>query len=329
MKRFDVIIPCYKYGHFLDDCVKSVLGQEDVDVRVLIMDDCSPDTTPQVAAELQRRDGRVEYCRHKENLGHIATYNEGLDWVTGDYVVLISADDMLTPGALARADRLMSAHPEVGLVYGRDITFENTPLPPFHGPSADECNWQILTYRDFLEQSCQLGHTAIQAPTAVARAAVHKKVGGYLAELPHTADTEIWLRLAACSAVGELDAEQAYRRVHRESMSFLYSSPQRIWEQKKAFDTHFRWCGDKLSDTDRLSRLLTRVLVEKALWGASISFEEGKADICDSFIQLAYGLDPSVNTMPLMSRLRIKRLLGPKVWSLFREPLGRLRDLFI
>ena len=38
------------------------------------------------------------------NRGHIATFNEGLlDWADGDYCVLISADDKLTPGALRRA----------------------------------------------------------------------------------------------------------------------------------------------------------------------------------------------------------------------------------
>lgn len=327
MNCFDVIIPCFKYGHFLDDCVKSVLNQEGVNVRVLIMDDCSPDNTPQVAAELQKQDNRVEYCRHKENIGHIATYNEGLDWVNGDYVVLISADDMLTPGALARADRLMSAHPEVGLVYGRDIIFETTPLPPFCGPSIDACKWHILAYRDFLEESCRLGHTGIQAPTAVARTEVHKRAGGYLDYLPHTADTEIWLRLAANSAVGVLDSEQAYRRVHQQSMSFLFSSPQRLWEQKRAFDTHFQWCGNKLIDIDGLSTLLTHVLVEKALWSASIAFDHRDVDICDAFIQLAFDLDPLVKNIPLMSRLRIKRMLGPKVWSLFRVPLSRLRNL--
>src|SRR5205823_3987651 len=115
----DVVVPCYKYGHFLRQCVESVLSQEGVDVRVLIIDDCSPDNTPDVAAQLVREDPRVEYRRHTVNQGHIATYNEGLlDWVNGDYCLLLSADDWLTPGALARAARVFSAHPDVVLVCG-------------------------------------------------------------------------------------------------------------------------------------------------------------------------------------------------------------------
>src|ERR687887_420932 len=114
-----VVIPCYRYGRFLPDCVRSVLDQEGVDVRVLIIDDASPDDSAQVALRLAAEDERVEVRVHEVNKGHIATYNEGLlEWADGDYSVLISADDLLTPGSLARATAVMEAHPSVGLVYG-------------------------------------------------------------------------------------------------------------------------------------------------------------------------------------------------------------------
>ena len=46
----------------------------------------------------------LEGRRHEVNQGHIATYNEGLlEWAKADYTVLLSADDLLAPGALARA----------------------------------------------------------------------------------------------------------------------------------------------------------------------------------------------------------------------------------
>jgi cellulose synthase/poly-beta-1,6-N-acetylglucosamine synthase-like glycosyltransferase len=41
--RIDIIIPCYNHGHFLYQCVDSVLGQVGVEVRVLVIDDASPD----------------------------------------------------------------------------------------------------------------------------------------------------------------------------------------------------------------------------------------------------------------------------------------------
>src|SRR5215831_20496875 len=114
MSSVDVIVPCYRYGHFLRECVESVLSQSDVNVRVLIIDDASPDNTPEVAAELVSEDPRVTFIRHSENKGHIATYNEGIEWASAEYMLILSADDCLLPGALSRAADLMDARPDVG-----------------------------------------------------------------------------------------------------------------------------------------------------------------------------------------------------------------------
>src|SRR5437016_6171642 len=48
MTRVDVIVPCYNYGDMLEDCVRSILTQDDVDVRVIVMDDASSDATETV-----------------------------------------------------------------------------------------------------------------------------------------------------------------------------------------------------------------------------------------------------------------------------------------
>src|SRR5262245_17571418 len=111
----------------LEACVRSVLSQDGVQARVLIVDDASPDDPEAIGRRLAAHDGRVEFWRHSENRGHIATYNEALEWVTGEYCMILSADDMLTPRSLLRATRVMDAHPEIGFSYGRDITFRHAP----------------------------------------------------------------------------------------------------------------------------------------------------------------------------------------------------------
>ena len=100
MTSVSVVIPCYKYGHFLEEAVTSVLDdQQGVDVRVLIIDDASPDDSAEVASKIAARDSRVEVAVHATNKGNIATFNEGLlEWADGDYSVLMSADDQLAPG---------------------------------------------------------------------------------------------------------------------------------------------------------------------------------------------------------------------------------------
>src|SRR6185312_8610608 len=107
----DVVIPCYRYARYLSQSVSSVLSQSGPSVRVLIIDDASPDETPAVAARLRAGDARVSVRRHEANAGHIASYNEGIAWASAKYTMLLSADDYLLPDALARAVDLMDRYP--------------------------------------------------------------------------------------------------------------------------------------------------------------------------------------------------------------------------
>ena len=113
-----VVIPCYNYGRYLPAAVSSVLQDEGVQVDILIVDDASTDGSAEVAQSLAATYPEVDVLVHEQNRGHIATYNDGLVRARGDYVVLLSADDQLTPGSLSRATALLEAHPEVAWVYG-------------------------------------------------------------------------------------------------------------------------------------------------------------------------------------------------------------------
>ena len=320
MSHVDVIVPCHNYGDMLEACVRSVLAQEHVAVRVLIMDDASTDSTESVGRRLGAHDARVEYRRHAVNRGHIATYNEALASVTSDYCVLLSADDLLTPGSLSRATRFMDRHSEVGLAYGRDITFRHAPPVAITSAPA-HCHGRIWRYREFLERSCRLGHTGIQSPTAIVRASLHRTIGGYLPDLPHTADTEIWLRMAAHAAVAELDADQAFRRLHAHNMSLEYSPLRRLEEQKRAFDIHFDQFRHR-PEVATVEPVLNQVIGEAGFWSAAHAFEAGDEASCDAFLAFAAALWPPAVHTTAWRRLRWKRRIGGSLWRWVR-PLAR------
>src|SRR5271165_4922406 len=66
-----VIVPSYNYGHFLEGCVTSVLQQEAVDTRILVIDDGSTDGSAQVGRRLAEQNERVEFRQHTANAGFI------------------------------------------------------------------------------------------------------------------------------------------------------------------------------------------------------------------------------------------------------------------
>src|SRR5262249_36411215 len=149
--------------------------QPGVALRVLIVDDASPDDTPAVATALMAADQRVEYRRHAANQGHIATFNEGLAWADGDYTVLLSADDLLAPGALARAAALADARPEVGLVYGEAQRFSG-PAPAVADLPEPPGQWQITPGLEWFARVCRTNHVNITSPEAVVRTSLQHRL---------------------------------------------------------------------------------------------------------------------------------------------------------
>ncbi|HEY1380946.1 MAG TPA: glycosyltransferase [Gemmataceae bacterium] len=330
MSRVDVFIPCYKYGHFLRGCVRSVLCQEGVDVHVLILDDASPDHTPEVAAQLLREDSRVSYRRHESNRGHIATYHEGLDWATGDYTLLLSADDLLTPGALARAGRLMDAHPEVGMTYGRAVAFQGDGPPPAIPPVPDDYPWRVQTGPEFLGAVCASGANPVATPTVVVRTRLQRQLGGYRAELHHSGDFEMWMRFAAHGSIGFVDAPQAFYRWHTSNMTHTYNVGtgfRNLEQMKAAFDVFFRDWGHLVPESERLRATIGRSTGELAFWTASRAFDRGDLATCRQYLDFALTAWPRLRSGGAWRRLRWKMLLGHRCWSLSQPILDRLRGV--
>jgi glycosyltransferase involved in cell wall biosynthesis len=286
-----VVVPCYNYGHFLPECVRSILEQPGVDVDVLIVDDCSPDGSADVARALAAADSRVDVIAHTENQGHIRTYNEGLARAKGDYLVLLSADDLLTPGALGRATALMEAHPEVGLVYGHpEVFFDEVPA----GDSPAR-SWTVWSGPEWIRAQCRRAMSCIYSPEAVVRTRVHHEVGYYDPALPHSGDLEMWLRVAAVAGVGRVNgATQALRREHPASMmhTTYADALDDLRERGKAFDTFFRATDDPAVQALEpvYRRYLAREVLGAASHALSLGMDEARAG---DYLGYARELDPA------------------------------------
>ena len=121
-----VAIPTYNRAETLRRALDSVVGQLPADggVEIRISDNASPDHTPEVAAEYVRRYPCVRYSRNERNRGADFNMHKVVRESTGDYVYLLSDDDLLLPGALARILALVRQHPEVGFFYLNGIGFQ-------------------------------------------------------------------------------------------------------------------------------------------------------------------------------------------------------------
>jgi glycosyltransferase involved in cell wall biosynthesis len=331
MKSVDVIVPCYNYGRFLPDCVGSVLSQHEVQVRVLIIDDASADDSAAVARRLAEEDGRVSVIQHQTNQGHIATYNEGLRWVEADYMLLLSADDVLAPGALWRAASMMEAHRDVGLTYGRAIRFVDFEKPVIAESASTQLHYSILSGSDFIEKLCVNPTNPVETATAIVRTGVQKRVGGYRRELPHAGDLEMWLRFAAMGRVALIDEVQAFTRIHHRNMRHAYAVDRMLGDYAQRFEAFrmfFAAYADKVPRSRRLSAIARRSLAEEILWAAARAFEEDEQEAVPRLAHSARSVHPQIVLSPLWGKLSLRRLVGPRCWRAVTPWIGKVRTLY-
>lgn len=91
------IVACYNCENFLRDSVASALGQQDVEVEVLIIDDCSTDKSYELATTLAEKDSRVRCFRTASNGGPAKARNIGLTEARGEWVAILDSDDLVKP----------------------------------------------------------------------------------------------------------------------------------------------------------------------------------------------------------------------------------------
>lgn len=87
-----VIVPVYKVEEYLDKCVESIVNQTYKNLEIILVDDGSPDSCPELCDKWAERDSRVKTI-HKKNNGVSSARNSALDIAKGEYIAFVDSDD--------------------------------------------------------------------------------------------------------------------------------------------------------------------------------------------------------------------------------------------
>ncbi len=94
--KVSVIFPIYNNEKYIEKCIRSVMNQTLKDIELILIDDGSNDSAPQIMDSLAQEDSRIRVV-HKANEGVAVGENMGLDIATGEYVGFVEADDSVAP----------------------------------------------------------------------------------------------------------------------------------------------------------------------------------------------------------------------------------------
>lgn len=208
-----IAITCFNYGAFLPDAVRSALDQDGGTPRVIVVDDGSTDQ--RTLAELERLPRQVELVR-QNNAGVASARNTALARVQTLYALVLDADDLLTPNALALMRPPLEADRALGFSYGQMRFFGDWEgmlrMPPYDP--------YRLLYRH------NIGSTALMRRELV------QDVAGFDSRFAGYEDWEYWVHALARGWRG--------RRVEQVTLLYRRHGPSRHLEERTRYRRAFR-----------------------------------------------------------------------------------------
>lgn len=101
MPQVSIIVPVYNVERYVSQTIESVLAQSVTDFELLLVNDGSKDGSLAVCRDYAAKDTRIRVI-DKENGGVSSARNVGLGVATGEWIMFLDSDDMLTPNALEK-----------------------------------------------------------------------------------------------------------------------------------------------------------------------------------------------------------------------------------
>lgn len=105
-----IAMATYNGKTFIREQLDSILAQTEQDFEIVICDDASTDSTPQILDEYARKDSRIHVYRNEKNLGYRENFNKAVSLCKGDFVAFSDQDDLWLPNHLETLHKAIGDH---------------------------------------------------------------------------------------------------------------------------------------------------------------------------------------------------------------------------
>jgi len=214
-----IVTTLYNYADYITDLIDSVIAQTYTNWELIIIDDASTDN-PHKRIKRYLTDQRIKYIKLPENKGYSIAKNKGIEESSGEYIVMIDADDMLTEDSLELRYNVLSKSDKLW-IHGEVLVFNNQS-------KTQLSNCSRIWKRNFRQKLISEGndltttyhHRLIHAQSVMVKRELHKIVGLYDESLRFSSDNEMWRRIVGFGFIpAHIEDFVAKYRVHGRRMS--------------------------------------------------------------------------------------------------------------
>ncbi|MCF6324137.1 MAG: glycosyltransferase [Gammaproteobacteria bacterium] len=165
--------------------IDSILAQTFDDWELIIIDDCSTDSSALIIREYENSDRRIKMLVNQVNMGLAAGLNRGIKASSGTYIARIDADDLSFPDRLKKQVLFLDKNPDIS-VLGTGAQFINEGGHVIKEVLMPKTHDEII---EFIPKSSPFIHASV-----IARRKFFIETGGYNCQLRRAQDYELWAR---------------------------------------------------------------------------------------------------------------------------------------
>ena len=215
--QVSVVLPVYNSEQYLGETIESILTQTFHDFELVIVDDESTDSTPQILGRIARSDHRVTVLsRHRT--GIVGARNDGMNVARGEFIACMDHDDVMMPDRLQRQVDYLGKHPKCVAVggFGLLIDPDGDPLIERRLP---------IDHQDIEEELFRGINPLIQPSVTIRRESIIA-IGGYREESNFAEDYDLFLRLSDLGQLVNLPHVLVKYRQHMSRASHAHYENQ-------------------------------------------------------------------------------------------------------
>ncbi len=185
-----IMIPTYNSARWLEEALASLARQGVDRAQIEVVDDCSTSDDPEEVVS-RFGDSRVGLWRQPSKLGPVGNLNSCLGRAERRWVHLVRGDELVLPGAYAELAGVLERHPESRAVFARSVITDEAGiwegLSAVLGPALSG---------DLVHDPARWAQSPVHSVATIFRRDAALTVGGFDDRHAHTAEWELWWKLA-------------------------------------------------------------------------------------------------------------------------------------
>lgn len=199
-----IVLPVYNGEKYLKESIESVLNQSYKSLELIIVNDCSTDSSETIIKEYLQKDNRIIYIKNQVNSKLPRSLNNGFAKAKGKYFTWTSDDNIFHNNAIENMVNYLEKNKDVQMVY---------------------CDYNIINEKgDFVEtitveEPERIIYKNIIGACFLYRGELARKIGGYALDRFLVEDYEYWLRINLNGNIGVLHKCLYDYRCHSSSLS--------------------------------------------------------------------------------------------------------------